>query len=182
MGLNISKEVIARTKEVPLSTMVATVSFLFSSGANKDYLHPSLLKSLSVFSSFLQPKLSFSDSCRMVQFEQQHSPLQIPTDLWNQIRREENKHIVSMCSCFNPFSSFGKVFWLAGSLLIVGLASVVNPTIGWRWLIRIASIPGIILILVFKVGRASLPAPCCTTTNLASPQAPRRLFPSASLD
>ncbi|XP_040516780.1 putative transporter SVOPL isoform X1 [Gallus gallus] len=43
-----------------------------------------------------------------------------------------------------------QVFWLAGSLLIIGLASVVNPTIGWRWLIRIASIPGIILIMVFK--------------------------------
>ncbi|XP_021243656.1 putative transporter SVOPL isoform X5 [Numida meleagris] len=43
-----------------------------------------------------------------------------------------------------------QVFWLAGSLLIIGLASVVNPTIGWRWLIRIASIPGIILIVVFK--------------------------------
>ncbi|NWV02068.1 SVOP protein, partial [Upupa epops] len=43
-----------------------------------------------------------------------------------------------------------QVFWLAGSLLIIGLASVVIPTIGWRWLIRIASIPGILLILVFK--------------------------------
>lgn len=43
-----------------------------------------------------------------------------------------------------------QVFWLAGSLLIIGLASVVNPTIGWRWLIRIASIPGIFLILAFK--------------------------------
>ncbi|XP_074839920.1 putative transporter SVOPL isoform X2 [Carettochelys insculpta] len=43
-----------------------------------------------------------------------------------------------------------QVFWLAGSLLIIGLASVLNPTIGWRWLIRIASIPGIILILAFK--------------------------------
>ncbi|XP_052523390.1 putative transporter SVOPL isoform X4 [Tympanuchus pallidicinctus] len=43
-----------------------------------------------------------------------------------------------------------QVFWLAGSLLIIGLASVVNPTVGWRWLIRIASIPGIILIMVFK--------------------------------
>uniref|UniRef100_A0A663LLP8 SVOP like n=1 Tax=Athene cunicularia TaxID=194338 RepID=A0A663LLP8_ATHCN len=50
-----------------------------------------------------------------------------------------------------------QVFWLAGSLLIIGLASVVNPTIGWRWLIRIASIPGILLILVFKVGEAPLP-------------------------
>ncbi|NXS71950.1 SVOP protein, partial [Pandion haliaetus] len=58
--------------------------------------------------------------------------------------------IIAMCSCFNPFLSLGKVFWLAGSLLIIGLASVVNPTIGWRWLIRIASIPGILLILVFK--------------------------------
>ncbi|XP_048642827.1 putative transporter SVOPL isoform X5 [Marmota marmota marmota] len=43
-----------------------------------------------------------------------------------------------------------QVFWLAGSLLIIGLASVVIPTIGWRWLIRIASIPGIILIMAFK--------------------------------
>ncbi|EPQ13160.1 Putative transporter SVOPL [Myotis brandtii] len=43
-----------------------------------------------------------------------------------------------------------QVFWLAGSLLIIGLASVVIPTIGWRWLIRIASIPGIVLILAFK--------------------------------
>uniref|UniRef100_A0A8D0CET4 SVOP like n=1 Tax=Salvator merianae TaxID=96440 RepID=A0A8D0CET4_SALMN len=43
-----------------------------------------------------------------------------------------------------------QVFWLAGSLLIVGLASVVNPTIGWRWLIRIASVPGLLLLLAFK--------------------------------
>lgn len=43
------------------------------------------------------------------------------------------------------------MFWLAGSLLIIGLASVVIPTIGWRWLIRIASIPGIVLIMAFKV-------------------------------
>ncbi|XP_016017392.2 putative transporter SVOPL isoform X1 [Rousettus aegyptiacus] len=43
-----------------------------------------------------------------------------------------------------------QVFWLVGSLLIIGLASVVVPTIGWRWLIRIASIPGIVLILAFK--------------------------------
>ncbi|XP_048642825.1 putative transporter SVOPL isoform X3 [Marmota marmota marmota] len=46
-----------------------------------------------------------------------------------------------------------QVFWLAGSLLIIGLASVVIPTIGWRWLIRIASIPGIILIMAFKEKR-----------------------------
>ncbi|RLW00156.1 hypothetical protein DV515_00009218 [Chloebia gouldiae] len=37
-----------------------------------------------------------------------------------------------------------------GILLIIGLASMVNPTIGWRWLTRIASIPGILLILAFK--------------------------------
>ncbi|XP_054985369.1 putative transporter SVOPL [Sorex araneus] len=43
-----------------------------------------------------------------------------------------------------------QVFWLAGSLLIIGMASVIVPTIGWRWLIRIASIPGIILIIAFK--------------------------------
>ncbi|CAN2391886.1 transporter SVOPL, partial [Pristimantis euphronides] len=43
-----------------------------------------------------------------------------------------------------------QLFWLGGSLLIIGLGSVVNPTLGWRWLVRFASIPGIILILVFK--------------------------------
>ncbi|KAH0617003.1 hypothetical protein JD844_028557, partial [Phrynosoma platyrhinos] len=43
-----------------------------------------------------------------------------------------------------------QVFWLAGSLLIIGLASVINSTIGWRWLVRAASLPGIILILAFK--------------------------------
>ncbi|XP_062957079.1 putative transporter SVOPL [Cynocephalus volans] len=43
-----------------------------------------------------------------------------------------------------------QVFWLAGSLLVIGLASVVVPSIGWRWLIRIASIPGIILIMAFR--------------------------------
>ncbi|XP_078198242.1 putative transporter SVOPL isoform X4 [Callithrix jacchus] len=46
-----------------------------------------------------------------------------------------------------------QVFWLAGSLLIIGLASVIIPTIGWRWLIRVASIPGIILIMAFKEKR-----------------------------
>ncbi|XP_069820125.1 putative transporter SVOPL [Dendropsophus ebraccatus] len=43
-----------------------------------------------------------------------------------------------------------QLFWLAGSLLIIGLGSVVIPTLGWRWLVRFASIPGIILMLVFK--------------------------------
>ncbi|XP_017948082.2 putative transporter SVOPL [Xenopus tropicalis] len=43
-----------------------------------------------------------------------------------------------------------QLFWLTGSLLIIGLGSVLIPTLGWRWLIRFASIPGIILILVFK--------------------------------
>lgn len=114
---------------------------------------------MSVFPSFLQPKLSFSDTRGMAQFEPQCSPAQIPTYPRNQTRRGKNKQIVAMCSCFNPFLSLGKVSWLAGSLLIIGLASVVNPTIGWRWLIRIASIPGILLILVFKVGRARLPPP-----------------------
>ncbi|NXK09903.1 SVOP protein, partial [Herpetotheres cachinnans] len=63
---------------------------------------------------------------------------------------KKKPQIVATCSCFNHFLFLGKVFWLAGSLLIIGLASVVNPTIGWRWLIRTASIPGILLILVFK--------------------------------
>lgn len=88
-----------------------------------------------------------------------------------------------MYSCFNLFLSLGKVFWLAGSLLIIGLASVVNPTIGWRWLIRIASIPGMLLILVFKVGKAPVLTPRHIATDLASPQAPRgsALHPPVSL-
>jgi hypothetical protein len=36
---------------------------------------------------------------------------------------------------------------------------VVIPTIGWRWLIRIASIPGIILIMAFKVSQLLLLPP-----------------------
>ncbi|XP_059789255.1 putative transporter SVOPL isoform X3 [Balaenoptera ricei] len=44
-----------------------------------------------------------------------------------------------------------QVFWLAGSLLVIGLASVVIPTIGWRWLIRITSIPGVVLTVAFMV-------------------------------
>ncbi|XP_053575656.1 putative transporter SVOPL [Bombina bombina] len=43
-----------------------------------------------------------------------------------------------------------QIFWLAGSLLIIGMASEVNSTLGWRWLVRFASIPGIILIIVFR--------------------------------
>ncbi|KAM4036030.1 putative transporter SVOPL [Anomaloglossus baeobatrachus] len=43
-----------------------------------------------------------------------------------------------------------QLFWLGGSLLIIGLGAVVIPTLGWRWLIRFASIPGIILVLLFK--------------------------------
>lgn len=64
-----------------------------------------------------------------------------------------------------------QVFWLAGSLLIISMASVVIPTIGWRWLIRIASIPGIILIMAFKVMLLKLPVfPLCWFTDLFSPQ------------
>ncbi|XP_040514709.1 putative transporter SVOPL isoform X3 [Gallus gallus] len=61
-----------------------------------------------------------------------------------------------------------QVFWLAGSLLIIGLASVVNPTIGWRWLIRIASIPGIILIMVFKFIPESARYNVSTGNNVAA--------------
>ncbi|XP_069618935.1 putative transporter SVOPL [Ranitomeya imitator] len=43
-----------------------------------------------------------------------------------------------------------QLFWLGGSLLIIGLGALVIPTMGWRWLIRFASIPAIILVLLFK--------------------------------
>ncbi|KAK2096698.1 hypothetical protein P7K49_025732 [Saguinus oedipus] len=68
------------------------------------------------------------------------------------------------------------VFWLAGSLLIIGLASVIIPTIGWRWLIRVASIPGIILIMAFKfipesarfnVSTGNTPAALATLEHIA---------------
>ncbi|KAG9472268.1 hypothetical protein GDO78_020598, partial [Eleutherodactylus coqui] len=55
-----------------------------------------------------------------------------------------------MVGCGFSGHAQGLLFWLGGSLLIIGLGSVVTPTLGWRWLVRFASIPGIILILVFK--------------------------------
>uniref|UniRef100_A0A2K5CNI7 SVOP like n=1 Tax=Aotus nancymaae TaxID=37293 RepID=A0A2K5CNI7_AOTNA len=69
-----------------------------------------------------------------------------------------------------------QVFWLTGSLLIIGLASVIIPTIGWRWLVRVASIPGIILIMAFKfipesarfnVSTGNTPAALATLEHIA---------------
>lgn len=145
-GMSVSRDVTGKTKEA-LSTMATTASYLF--------FCPELIKTVLRHPSpdshlyfSLHPKLFFADSKG----------------------RDENKQIFAMFKPFNPFVSFGKVFWLAGSLLIIGLASVVNPTIGWRWLIRIASIPGIILIMVFKVGRTSPHFPQPLTWHLPSHQ------------
>ncbi|XP_041114457.1 putative transporter SVOPL [Polyodon spathula] len=46
-----------------------------------------------------------------------------------------------------PLASF---FWLIGSLMVIVLGLAVVPTYGWRWLIRISTIPSIILIVLFK--------------------------------
>ncbi|XP_040201338.1 putative transporter SVOPL [Rana temporaria] len=53
-------------------------------------------------------------------------------------------------TCRGYMLPLSQLFWLAGSLLIIGVGSVVNPTLGWRWLVRLASIPGIILVIVFR--------------------------------
>ncbi|XP_051784655.1 putative transporter SVOPL isoform X1 [Erpetoichthys calabaricus] len=42
------------------------------------------------------------------------------------------------------------IFWLIGSLLVIVLAFAIIPSFGWRWLIRISTIPSIILIVLFK--------------------------------
>ncbi|XP_050003865.1 putative transporter SVOPL isoform X2 [Alexandromys fortis] len=67
------------------------------------------------------------------------------------LNQDPGGHLPETPDDLTPAGLLGhQVFWLAGSLLIIGMASVVIPTIGWRWLIRIASIPGIILIMAFK--------------------------------
>lgn len=66
-----------------------------------------------------------------------------------------------------------QVFGLAGSLLITGLASVVIPTIGWRWLICITSIPGILLLMAFMVTKlmgSLLASPSSWPSGLVAPQ------------
>jgi hypothetical protein len=73
-----------------------------------------------------------------------------------------------------------QVFWLAGSLLIISMASVVIPTIGWRWLIRIASIPGIILIMAFKVMLLKLPL-CYLSAGPQTSFLHKRIFFNVSL-
>lgn len=44
----------------------------------------------------------------------------------------------------------GQIFWLTGSTIEILLAYLIVPTLGWRWLVRISTIPSIILLLVFK--------------------------------
>ncbi|KAL6460251.1 hypothetical protein MHYP_G00320100 [Metynnis hypsauchen] len=42
------------------------------------------------------------------------------------------------------------IFWMIGSLLIIILGMTVVPTLGWRWMIRLSVIPGLILIGLFQ--------------------------------
>uniref|UniRef100_UPI00398E7F30 putative transporter SVOPL n=1 Tax=Pristiophorus japonicus TaxID=55135 RepID=UPI00398E7F30 len=44
----------------------------------------------------------------------------------------------------------GQIFWLIGSTIEILLAYLIVPTLGWRWLVRISTIPSIILLVVFK--------------------------------
>ncbi|XP_067907148.1 putative transporter SVOPL isoform X2 [Heterodontus francisci] len=44
----------------------------------------------------------------------------------------------------------GQIFWLMGSTIEILLAYLIIPTLGWRWLVRISTIPSIILLVVFK--------------------------------
>ncbi|XP_078273114.1 putative transporter SVOPL isoform X3 [Rhinoraja longicauda] len=43
-----------------------------------------------------------------------------------------------------------KIFWLTGSTIEILLAYLIVPTLGWRWLVRISTLPSIILLVVFK--------------------------------
>ncbi|XP_014349044.2 putative transporter SVOPL [Latimeria chalumnae] len=43
-----------------------------------------------------------------------------------------------------------QIFWLLGSVLVVVLGSGIIPGIGWRWLVRICTIPSIFIIIGFK--------------------------------
>ncbi|RXN01807.1 Synaptic vesicle 2-related protein [Acipenser ruthenus] len=59
-----------------------------------------------------------------------------------------------VCSLFSGYlaDKYGrwKFFWLIGSLMVIVLGLAVVPTYGWRWLIRISTIPSIVLIVLFK--------------------------------
>ncbi|XP_069758707.1 putative transporter SVOPL [Narcine bancroftii] len=44
----------------------------------------------------------------------------------------------------------GQIFWLTGSTAEILLAYLIVPTLGWRWLVRISTLPSIILLVVFK--------------------------------
>ncbi|XP_048404492.1 putative transporter SVOPL isoform X1 [Stegostoma tigrinum] len=44
----------------------------------------------------------------------------------------------------------GQLFWLLGSIIEILLAYLIIPTLGWRWLVRISTVPSIILLVVFK--------------------------------
>ncbi|XP_051886481.1 putative transporter SVOPL isoform X2 [Pristis pectinata] len=50
----------------------------------------------------------------------------------------------------------GQIFWLTGSTIEVLLAYLIVPTLGWRWLVRISTIPSIVLLVVFKARRGSI--------------------------
>ncbi|XP_062914333.1 putative transporter SVOPL isoform X3 [Mobula hypostoma] len=44
----------------------------------------------------------------------------------------------------------GQIFWLTGSTIEILLAYLIIPTLGWQWLVRISTLPSIILLVVFK--------------------------------
>ncbi|XP_078424637.1 putative transporter SVOPL isoform X1 [Cetorhinus maximus] len=44
----------------------------------------------------------------------------------------------------------GQIFWLLGSTIEILLAYLIIPTLGWRWLVRISTIPSIVLLVLFK--------------------------------
>ncbi|XP_062861353.1 putative transporter SVOPL [Trichomycterus rosablanca] len=43
------------------------------------------------------------------------------------------------------------IFWMLGSMLIIILGMTVVPTMGWRWMIRLSVIPGVVLIGLFQL-------------------------------
>ena len=58
-------------------------------------------------------------------------------------------------------------FWAFGSAFLVGTSLIVMPTLGWRWLLGIATVPVAIFVILCKVSKASLlEILYCTIANM----------------
>ena len=44
-----------------------------------------------------------------------------------------------------------QISWAAGTMFEIVLASIVIPTLGWRWLLVLSAIPSLFIIVLLKV-------------------------------